>query len=459
MGSYERGAARRERVPRISHSQPQQQWQWHRRCAACSSVEGDSVAIDKATDDAAAAARESAATVGQDLKATANATVEGENHLAALDEEREGEEDEEEDEEEEETFPELPEELKEMRGAFLDGPGQYLDVDKILAETEFIGHADVPEGFRTGYVTIVGSPNVGKSTLMNNMIGDRLSIVTPKAGTTRHRITGIMTGTDFQMIYQDTPGVLTPAYMLHEGMMNFVQEAMGDADAVLFVTDLFEVDFAGQEIFERMLASGKPIVVAVNKVDLLPSEGDRGDGEARLGRLSASKLEEIGSLDDILLRWRERLPGATVLPISALEGINTAQLAEELKQHIPVGPPLFANDVMSDKPLRFFAAEIIREQIFVSFSQEIPYSCEVKLERFKERQAETVIDATIIVSQESQKGMVIGKGGAKIKEVGIKARNALEEYLGVRVNLRLNVKVDKNWRKKKASLKEYGYIS
>eukprot|EP00903_Cladosiphon_okamuranus_P011656 g10964.t1 len=375
------------------------------------------------------------------------------------DEEEDDEEEEEEEEFEEDEFEELPEEFEEIRGAFMDRPGQMLDVDKILRETEHIEHSDLPEGFRTGYVTIVGSPNVGKSTLMNNMIGDRLSIVTPKAGTTRHRITGIMTGDDFQMIYQDTPGVLTPAYMLHEGMMNFVQEAMGDADAILFVTDLFETEFANTQIFERMLATGKPIVVAVNKVDLLRSDGKSGDGPERPGLLAAGTQKEVGSLKTVLEKWEERLPGATVLPISALEGINTVDLAEELKQHIPEGPPLFGNDVMSDKPQRFFAAEIIREQIFGCFSQEIPYSCEVRLGKFKERMVETVIDATIMVSQESQKGMVIGKGGAKIKEVGIKARVALEEHLGTRVNLRLSVKVDKNWRRKKTSLKEYGYMS
>ncbi|CAM9837167.1 unnamed protein product [Ectocarpus fasciculatus] len=378
---------------------------------------------------------------------------------AAVEGDTDEQEEEEEDDGSEELFEELPEEIEEVRGAFLDRPGQMLDVDKILRETEHIEHDGIPDGFRTGYVTIVGSPNVGKSTLMNNMIGDRLSIVTPKAGTTRHRITGIMTGDDFQMIYQDTPGVLTPAYMLHEGMMNFVQEAMGDADAILFVTDLFETEFANTQIFERMLAAGKPIVVAVNKVDLLPSDGKSGDGPERPGLLAAGTQKEVGSLKDVLDKWEERLPGATVLPISALEGINTVDLAGELKKHIPEGPPLFGTDVMSDKPQRFFAAEIIREQIFGSFSQEIPYSCEVLLGKFKERMVETVIDATIVVSQESQKGMVIGKKGAKIKEVGIKARVALEEHLGTRVNLRLNVKVDKNWRRKKTSLKEYGYMS
>ncbi|CAM9739160.1 unnamed protein product, partial [Ectocarpus fasciculatus] len=290
---------------------------------------------------------------------------------AAVEGDTDEQEEEEEDDGSEELFEELPEEIEEVRGAFLDRPGQMLDVDKILRETEHIEHDGIPDGFRTGYVTIVGSPNVGKSTLMNNMIGDRLSIVTPKAGTTRHRITGIMTGDDFQMIYQDTPGVLTPAYMLHEGMMNFVQEAMGDADAILFVTDLFETEFANTQIFERMLAAGKPIVVAVNKVDLLPSDGKSGDGPERPGLLAAGTQKEVGSLKDVLDKWEERLPGATVLPISALEGINTVDLAGELKKHIPEGPPLFGTDVMSDKPQRFFAAEIIREQIFGSFSQEV----------------------------------------------------------------------------------------
>ncbi|CAM9549827.1 unnamed protein product [Scytosiphon promiscuus] len=378
------------------------------------------------------------------------------------DREEEGEEEEEEDDDdyEDDDFEQLPEDLEDqIRGAFLDRPGQMLDVDKILRETELMDNDDVPEGFRTGYVTIIGSPNVGKSTLMNNMIGDRLSIVTPKAGTTRHRITGIVTGDDFQMIYQDTPGVLTPAYMLHEGMMNFVQEAMADADAILMVTDLFEKEFANTQIFERMLATGKPIVVAVNKVDLLPSDGLSGDGPERPGAMAVGTQKEIGSLSGVLQKWEERLPGAKVLPISALEGINTIDLAEELKQYMPEGPPLFGSDVMSDKPQRFFASEIIREQIFGCFSQEIPYSCEVRLDKFKERMVETVIDATIVVSQDSQKGMVIGKGGAKIKQVGIKARVALEQYLGTRVNLRLSVKVDKNWSRKKTSLKQYGYLT
>eukprot|EP00611_Tribonema_gayanum_P019374 TRINITY_DN3343_c0_g1_i3.p1 TRINITY_DN3343_c0_g1~~TRINITY_DN3343_c0_g1_i3.p1 ORF type:complete len:367 (+),score=73.55 TRINITY_DN3343_c0_g1_i3:511-1611(+) len=321
----------------------------------------------------------------------------------------------------------------------------------LLRILQLVGQ-DVKEGFRTGFVTIIGSPNVGKSTLMNHMIGDRLSIVTPKAQTTRHRIMGIVTGEDYQVIYSDTPGVLLPKYELHEGMMAFVKEAIGDADVLLFLTDLFEKEFPDEDILNRINSMGKPLVVAINKIDLLPGGGGR-------VTLSDEKLEEVGSLEEITARWKEQLPTAHVCAISAAEGTGTEEMLKEISRHLPESPPLYAADTMSDRPMRFFASEIIREQVFTCMSQEIPYCSEVRLDRFKEQPDMIVIDATIVVMRETQKGMVIGKGGAKIKQMGIQAREALEQFFGQKVYLKLEVKVDKDWRKKTASLRAYGYLS
>ena len=304
--------------------------------------------------------------------------------------------------------------------------------------------SDVP---RTN-VGVFGSMNAGKSTLMNQLIKDRLSIVTSKAQTTRHRIMGITTGDNFQIISNDTPGVLLPAYKMQESMMKFVTAALQDADVILLVTDVFEQDFPDPDLLERLRnVEDTPILLLINKVDML-----------RPGKLSGEKLKEVGSFESISARWAEILPCARQLGISAMDGTGTDEIPQIVKDLLPFGPPLFPDDVMSDKPTRFFAAEIIREKIFESTHKEVPYSCEVVIDSFSVGEKKTVIEATIVVSRDSQKGMVIGKGGEKIKEIRSKAEKSLHEFLDTIVRLKLQVKVEKDWRSKETFLKDYGYL-
>ncbi|CAM9633177.1 unnamed protein product [Chrysoparadoxa australica] len=299
-----------------------------------------------------------------------------------------------------------------LQGNILWAKEEGTEIDlSLLEETKLFSNSSVKEGFKSGFVSIIGSPNVGKSTLMNSMVGDKLSIVTSKAQTTRHRIMGIVTSEDYQIVYSDTPGVLEPQYQLHEGMMNFVKDAIGDADVLLVLTDLFEKDFGSEEILGRIKRVEKPVIVAINKIDLLP------DQEGSATKLSAQKLEEVGSLGEIVRRWQEMLPNAQVLPISAKEKAGTSELLSAVASHLEEGPLYFADDVVSDRPQRFFAAEIVREQVFTAFKQEIPYCSEIFLERFTEKPGSIAIAAEIIVARDSQKGIVIGKGGEKIKEV------------------------------------------
>jgi len=327
---------------------------------------------------------------------------------------------------------------------------EMVDCHDILAD-------DSPDTcFRAGFVSIVGSPNVGKSTLMNRLVGERLSIVTSKAQTTRHRILGVVTGDNHQLVYTDTPGALNPSYKLQEGMMKFVKTAVADADVLLLVTDIFERDFPVQVLIDRLKRSKSPLVIAINKVDLL-----KGNGQGK--PLSERALKEVGgSLDDVVARWREKFPDAkSILPISALQGIDTELLQEELVKQLPPSPngePLFPPDTLTDKPERFFASELIRERVFTSYGQEIPYSTEVIIETYRDEPDIVRINAKIVTIRDSQVGIIIGHRGEKLKKVGTEARKALEEMLGKKVFLSMRVKVDKNWRKNERSLKEFGYL-
>lgn len=325
-------------------------------------------------------------------------------------------------------------------------PGTVLDIAEVTGRAQVV-RRDVKPGFRTGFCTIVGAPNAGKSTLMNRMIGEKLSIVTPKAQTTRHRIMGIATSEDYQIVYSDTPGVMVPAYEMQQGMMNFVREAIGDADVLLFLTDIFEKQTPDPALLQQINEMvDVPLIAAINKIDLL-SAG-----------LSDAKKQEVGSLESIVEQWKVLLPRAEILPISALEGINTGALLTALASHLPEGAPLYDKDTMSDKPMRFFASEIIREKIFLMLGQELPYCSEVVLDTFIEKPGVIVLKATIMVARDSQKGIVIGKGGCMVRELGTAARQSLEEFFDSKVFLDLNVKVDKNWRSKPSSLRAYGYL-
>lgn len=289
---------------------------------------------------------------------------------------------------------------------------------------------------RAGFVSIIGKPNVGKSTLMNALVGERLSIVTSKAQTTRHRILGILNGDDFQLIYSDTPGIIQPKYELHNAMMSFVYSSLEDADVVLFVTDIYE-KHDEEPVVERLRKmTDTPIILLVNKID----QANQEEVEAKLAY------------------WKEQLPDAAeVLPISALNHFGTDGVLQLVMERLPIHPPYYPKDELTDKPERFFAAEMVREKIFKLYKKEIPYSCEVVIEEFKEEQDIIRIRGIIYVERNSQKGIVIGQGGEALKKVGTWAREEMEKFFQKKVFLEMYVKVNENWRTDPKALSRFGY--
>lgn len=288
---------------------------------------------------------------------------------------------------------------------------------------------------RSGFVNIIGNPNVGKSTLMNALVGERLSIITSKAQTTRHRIMGIVDGDDFQIVYSDTPGILRPAYKLQETMMSFVRGAVDDADVILYVTDTVEQSDRSDEIVGRIVRSGIPAVVVINKIDLTTPE----------------------ALEAIVDRWHAKMPDAEIVPVSAKERFNMKGLLEAVLRRLPEGEPFYPKDTLTDRPMRFFASEIIREKIMLNYDKEIPYCCQIEIDTYKEEPAIDRISATIYVARNSQKGIVIGHKGEKLKRVGRAAREDLERFLGKKVFLQLFVKVQEGWRDNERQLQRFGY--
>jgi GTP-binding protein Era len=288
---------------------------------------------------------------------------------------------------------------------------------------------------KAGFVSIVGKPNVGKSTLMNALVGERLSIITSKAQTTRHRIMGILSGEDFQIVYSDTPGILAPQYELHNSMMRFVKSALEDADILLFVTDLYEKYEEGDVLIDRLKKSGVPIILVMNKID--QSKGSQAE--------------------DKMKYWAEIIEPDHQIMISALEKVNIDGLFNKLIDLLPVHPPYFPKEEMTDKPEKFFVEEIIREKIFQNYKKEVPYSCEVVVTEFKEDETIIRIRAEIYVERKSQKGIIIGKGGEALKKVGIESRKDLETFFNKQIHLETFVKVEQDWRKKDLKLKRFGY--
>jgi GTP-binding protein Era len=288
---------------------------------------------------------------------------------------------------------------------------------------------------RSGFVNILGNPNVGKSTIMNALVGEKLSIITSKAQTTRHRIMGIVNGDDFQIVYSDTPGILKPRYKLQESMMTFVNIALTDADIILYVTDVTEKTEDESGYTAKIRESGIPVIVAINKIDLS----------------NQLDLERIAAI------WEKKFPGSPVIPVSALKRFNLDTLLNAVTSKLPEGAPYFPKDQLTDKYERFFASEIIREKILMNYQKEIPYSAEVEIESFKEEESIIRIRALIHVTRDSQKGIVIGHKGEKLKKTGTEARLDMEEFFGKKVFLELYVKVTKDWRDKPQELKRFGY--
>ena len=288
---------------------------------------------------------------------------------------------------------------------------------------------------RAGFVNIIGNPNVGKSTLMNALVGEKLSIVTAKAQTTRHRIMGIVNGDDYQIVYSDTPGILKPNYRLQQSMMNFVDTAIGDADIILYVTDTIEKSDKNEEYISKLKKIDCPVVLVINKIDI--SRQDQ-------------VLELMGW-------WKEQLPNAIIFPASAQEKFNLDNIFDAIVSNLPVAPAWYDKDVFTDKNLRFFASEIVREKIFLNYKEEIPYSCEVVVEEFKEGAERYDISAVIYVMRDTQKGIIIGKGGQSLKTVGTQARIEMEDFFQKKVFLSLYVKVDPDWRESKKELRKFGY--
>ncbi len=289
--------------------------------------------------------------------------------------------------------------------------------------------------FKSGFVNIIGNPNVGKSTLMNAMVGEKLSIVTAKAQTTRHRIMGIVNGEDYQIVYSDTPGILKPSYRLQEDMVNFVDAAIGDADVILYVTDTVEKSDKNSEYVDKLSRLECPVIIVVNKID----------------------ISDQAKVMDILSYWKEKVPQATVIPASAQERFNLDTILATVVEKLPEAPAWYDQDTFTDRNLRFFASEIIREKILLNYKQEIPYCCQVEIESFKEGAERYDIGAVIYVMRESQKGIVIGKKGASLKKIGTQARIDMEDFFQKKVFLSIYVKVDTDWRENRKELRKFGY--
>lgn len=305
-----------------------------------------------------------------------------------------------------------------------------------MQESKTAGTTAAPE-HRSGFVNIVGNPNVGKSTLMNDLVGERISIITSKAQTTRHRIMGIVNTPEYQIVYSDTPGVLKPKYKLQESMLEFSEGALTDADILLYVTDTVEDPEKNREYLDRVAKEKIPVLLVINKIDLCKSQ------------------EELEKLVEM---WRQRLPKAEIFPTSATEHFNVDNLKRRIVELLPAAPPYFGKDALTDKPARFFVTEIIREKLLLNYDKEIPYSTEVLVEKFDEKENAIHIMAVIYVERDSQKGIIIGKGGEKIKRVGIEARHDIEKFFDKKVFLELFVKVEKDWRNRENKLRAFGYL-
>jgi GTP-binding protein Era len=288
---------------------------------------------------------------------------------------------------------------------------------------------------KAGFVNIVGNPNVGKSTLMNSLVGERISIITSKAQTTRHRIMGIVNTPDMQIVYSDTPGVLAPKYKLQEAMLDFSKSALVDADVLLYVTDVVETPDKNPDFVSRV-AKEPNVILIINKIDLLKNQAD---------------------LEGIVEKWRAILPNAEVIPISASLKFNVDYLLKRIEEMLPPSPPFFEKDALTDRPARFFVTEIIREKILLTYDKEIPYSVEAVVEKFDESDNSIHIMAVVYVERDSQKGIIIGKGGSALKRVGMLARKDIETFFGKKVYLELYVKVERDWRNKLSKLKNFGY--
>ena len=287
---------------------------------------------------------------------------------------------------------------------------------------------------RAGFVNLIGNPNVGKSTLMNRLVGESLSIITAKAQTTRHRIKGIVNGEDFQIVYSDLPGILTPAYKMQEMMMRFVTESLKDADVILYLVECGETHY-NQEIIDKLNVLELPIILVINKIDKATHE----------------------QVETTKLHWQQLLPKADVVEISARDDKNIPELVEKIKANLPISPAYFPKDELTDRPTRFFVSEIIREKLLLLYKKEIPYSVEVVIESFKEEEDLVRIGAMLYVERETQKAIIIGSKGSAIKRLGMEARTAIEEFLGKHIYLDISVKVLKDWRNSDLLMKRFGY--
>lgn len=290
---------------------------------------------------------------------------------------------------------------------------------------------------KAGFVNIVGNPNVGKSTLMNDLVGERISIITSKAQTTRHRIMGIVNTPDYQIVFSDTPGVLQPKYKLQESMLNFSEGALVDADVLVYVTDVVEDPSKNADFLAKVAKEKMPVLLVINKIDLVKAQTE---------------------LEELIQRWQQILPQAEIFPVSAKEHFNVDNLLKRIVELLPVSAPYFGKDALTDKPARFFVTEIIREKILTLYDKEIPYSVEVIVEKFEEKENSIHIMAVIYVERDSQKGIIIGHQGSKIKKVGMEARKDIEKFFDKSVFLELFVKVEPNWRNRENKLRSFGYM-
>ena len=288
---------------------------------------------------------------------------------------------------------------------------------------------------KSGFVNIIGSPNVGKSTLMNQLVGEKLSIITSKMQTTRHRIMGMVNDKDYQIVFSDTPGIINPAYRLHENMMKFVSEALKDADIIMLVTDIYEDPEKMQDRLDQINKLNVPTLLLINKID----------------------LSDQKSMEKMVDLWKSKLPTAQILPISALHKMSIQFILPKILEWLPENPPYFDKEQLTNKNMRFFVSEIVREKILEIYQKEVPYSCEVVVKEYKEDEKIVRIRANIMVSRTSQKSIVIGHQGKKIKKLGIESRIDIESFIAKKVHLELFVKVDKDWRDKEGKLKKYGY--